>query len=197
MPPLGNKGKAKVKENRQSRSRNTTPSSVLSAPGSGSIPGVTAYLEIPLGSLSVPLNLQYEDLLESHGGTGGIPEPKSLKALAHDLKSLSELAVTREVACDGAMRNLSNRRKLKLEEDLEPPRTIPAETPALLPGGESVEPSGGLKQTAEDEMGRVAEPGKVKKKKDQVKARDERPLTHGAHGVARQDGADATPKGKH
>ena len=196
MPPLGNKSKTKVKENRQSRSRNTTPSSVLSAPGSGSIAGITAYLEIPVASLTVPSNLQYDDLLENHGGTGGIPEPRNLKALAQDLKTLSELAQVREIACDGAMRNLSNRRKLKLEEDLEP-RTIRAETPGLLSSEAPAEVPGGSKRSTEDEVDKAAEPGKLKKKKDQVKAREERPLTHGAHGVARQDGADATPKGKH
>ena len=182
MPPLGNKSKTKVKENRQSRSRNTTPSSVLSAPGSSSTAGLTVYLEIPLASLIIPSTLLYDDLLEHHGG-GGIPDPKNLEALANDLRALSELAATRENACDSAMRNLSQRRKLRHEEELEQ-------------FNREAEEKSGLKRSAEDDdVDKAAKSGKLKKRKEQVKAREERPLAHGAHGLARQDGRETTPKG--
>ena len=185
MPPVGNKSKGKVKENRQSRSRNTTPSSVLSASGSTSAAAATtAYLEIPTASLMIPSNLQYDDLLEQLAGIGGIPDPKNLETLANDLRTLSDLAATRETACEGAVRNIVLRRKMKLEEEMEL-------------SSREVEEKAGLKRSAEDDDAeKSAKAGKLKKRKEQAKPREERPLTHGAHGVARQDGGrETTPKG--
>ncbi|KAL9103554.1 MAG: hypothetical protein Q9187_008995, partial [Circinaria calcarea] len=51
------------------------------------------------------------------------------------------------------------------------------------------------KRAAEDEEeSRARKGGKLKKRKDRSSIREERPLTHGAHGVARQDGLDLTSK---
>lgn len=184
MPPLGTKGKGKIKENRRSRSRNTTPSSVLSAPASVAA-GTTAYTDIPLGSLLISTTMLYEDILEKFAGNGGIPDPKNLETLANEFRSLSQHASGREFACDAAMRTLNDRKKIKAEEERE-----------LEIATREAEEKANLKRVAEDdEVERVSKAGKLKRRKDQVKPREERPLTHGAHGVARQDGGTATPKG--
>ncbi|MCJ1229817.1 Transcriptional regulator [Toensbergia leucococca] len=180
MPPLGGKGKSKGREGRQSRSRNTTPSSIVSL--SASIgPSTTAYLDIPIGHLMVPTNINYDDILERHGGGGGIPDPKHLETMANDLKTLSQLAETRGQACDGGMRELAKRRKEKVEEEREREQ-------ATREAGEKES----IKRAAEDDddtKGRKK--NKVKKPvRERITAAEERPLTHGAHGLARQDGLD-------
>ena len=184
MPPLGSKGKSKSKDNRQSRSRNTTPSSVVSAPTSIAA-GSTAYLEIPIGSLMVPTNILYEDILERHGGNGGIPDPRNLESLANDLRTLSQLAAERERVCDGGMRELSGRRKLRIEEE----RSIEL-------ANREAEEKASLKRAAEDdELEKSSKAAKMKRRRDQGKPKEERPLAHGAHGLARQDGLESMSKG--
>ena len=188
MPPLGNKGKSKVKENRQSRSRNTTPSSVLSAPTSvvAANPDNTGYLKLPIGTLMVPNNLLYDDIVDRNGGNGGIPDPRHLEALTNSLRTLSQLANTREPECDKAMRELVGRRKLVIEEERDREREA-----------REAEERASLKRYADDdEIGDSPKPAKIKKKKELSKAREERPLAHGAHALARQDGLETTPKRK-
>ena len=184
MPPMGSKGKSKGKEGRQSRSRNTTPSSVVStAISTGQ--GNTSFLDIPTGNLMIPSTISYDDILEKHGGTGGIPDPKSLEALTIDLKALSHLADVRGQACDGGMRELSSRRKERIEEEREKEQAI-----------REAEEKETLKRAAEDdEESRARKGGKLKRRKDQSRIREERPPTHGAHGLARQDGIEAVSKG--
>ena len=184
MPPVGNKGKSKAKEGRQSRSRNTTPGSVVSAPAS-TMAAYTMYLDIDIGKLMIPSNILYDDILERHGGSGGIPDLKHLEALAGDLNTLSQLADSRGNACDGGMRKLSDRRKEKIEEERE-----------LEQATREAEEKATLKRVAEDEeLERGRKSSKMKKRKDRSSIREERPLTHGAHGVARQDGLIAGAKG--
>lgn len=185
MPPLGGKGKGKGREARRSRSRNTTPSSVVSA-GVSIGSANTAYLDISTGSLMVPTNITYDDILERHGGSGGIPDPRHLEALAADLKTLGQLAETRGKACDKGMRELAVRRKERLEGDREKERAT-----------REAEEKEKMKREAEELDDRTAKKGaKLKKNKDRNVAREERPLTHGAHGVARQDGMDTQMTGK-
>lgn len=186
MPPLGGKSKSKGKDSRRSRSRNTTPSSVLSAPPAVIISaGNTAYLEIPVGHLLVPTSILYDDILEIHGGSGAIPDPKHLEALASDLHSLSLLAETRNQACDKGMRELSSKRKDKVEEERE-----------LEQANRQAEEKASLKRAAEDEeLDRGRKAAKLKKRKDQSRIREERPLNHGAHALAKQDGSNPVVKG--
>jgi transcriptional adapter 3 len=184
MPPgLGSKGKGKAKDgaSKPSRSRNTTPSSATSAPISVGA-GNTAYLEISIGAIMVPSNIMYEEILDRHGGGAGIPDLKHLEALKTDLSTLSQLAASRERACDGGMRELSSRRKQRLEEDVETEHREAEERITL-------------KRSAEDDQFEKISKNKLKKRKDQNKIRDDRPLAHGAHGLARQDGVEASPKG--
>ena len=181
MPPLPAKGKGKVKE----RSRNTTPSSVLSAPVSATI-GSTAYLDIPISALSISTSTLYEDIIERHGDTGGIPDPRALEALAEDLKQLGQLAETRDTTGENAIRASIDRRKARVEEERY-----------LEIANKEAEDKARLKRAAEDNEAEDAMKGvKMKKRKDRSRVREERPLAHGAHGVARQDGLDSTPKGE-
>lgn len=185
MPPAGGKGKGKGRDARRSRSRNTTPSSVVSAGASiGSVN--TAYLDIPVTSLMVPTNISYDDILERHGGGGGIPDPKHLETLAADLKTLSMLAETRGKACWKGMTELAVRRKERLENDRERERAK-----------REAEEKEKMRKEAEEADDRIGKKGsKLKKSKDRAAVREERPLTHGAHGVARQDGVDTQMTGK-
>ncbi len=185
MPPLGGKGKGKGREARRSRSRNTTPSSVVSA-GVSIGSSNTAYLDSSIASLMVPTNITYDDILERHGGGGGIPDPKHLEALAADLKILGQLAETRGKACDKGMRELAVRRKERLEGEREKERAT-----------HEAEEKEKMKREAEEVDARIGRKGgKLKKSKDRSVLREERPLTHGAHGLARQDGMDTQMTGK-
>lgn len=184
MPPLGNRGKHRVKDGQQSRSRNTTPSSVVSGSISN-VAQITAYLELAVGSFMVPANLLYEDLLERHGSGSTIPDPTHLEALEADLNALALLAESRERACDKGMRELSNRRKERLEEEQEVEQM-----------SRDAEARANLKRAAEDdELERSIKANKVRKRKDRSSVRDERPLAHGTHGTAYQEGSDTTSKG--
>lgn len=190
MPPLGSKGKSKIKDGtgRHSRSRNTTPSSVVSVPISVSS-GNFAYLDIPLSAVMIPSApgaILYDEILERHGGGGGIPDPKHLEVLKTDLENLSQLAATREKACDNGIREISSKRKQRVEEEVEIEQASRREA----------EEKAHLKRAAEDDEIDRLNKAKAKKRKDQSKVREERPLTHGAHGVARQDGVDTSPKGQ-
>lgn len=182
---LGNKGKGKGREPRRSRSRNTTPNSALSA---GTVTGASpsiGYLDNDVTKLLVPTNVQYSDILEKLGGAGQIPDPKSLESLADHLRTLSQLAEARGDACNAGMRELSQKRKEVLEEQRE---------------REQVEADERLKMKREadddDEDARILKGGRLKKRKERSVVKEERPLSHGAHGVARQDGTDVRVEGK-
>ncbi|KZF22047.1 hypothetical protein L228DRAFT_247660 [Xylona heveae TC161] len=185
MPPTGGKGKGKGRDARRSRSRNTTPSSIGGS-GAFSSPNAanTAILDIALSNLMVPTNISYDDILERHGNNGGIPDSKNLEILSADLKMLAQLAETRGQACDRGMRELSKRRKERLEEEREKERADEERREKMRREASAY---------GEDEDG-GKKANKLKRKKDQVKPREERPLTHGAHGVARQDGTDVEMK---
>ena len=188
MPPLGSKGKSKGKEHRQSRSRHSTPSSVLSAPASAAAASseVTPFLKLPVGSLMIPNNLLYDDIVDRNGGNGGIPDPRHLEALANSLRTLSQLANTREQECDKAMRELVGRRKQVIEEEMDREREA-----------RQAEERATLKRFAEeDDADGSPKATKPKKKRELSKVKEERPPTHGAHGLARQDGLESTPKRK-
>lgn len=184
MPPLAAKSKPKARDGRQSPSRNTTPSSIASLPFTVAVLS-TAYLDIPFSSLVLPPNITYDGILERHGGGGGIPDPKNLELMASDLNSLSISAETRGQACDGAMRELAKRRKERIEADRM--REI---------ASREAEEKENLKRVAEeDDDGGGKKAVRLKKRKDRINVKEERPLAHGAHGVARQDGGDLPVKG--
>ena len=188
MPPAVTKSKPKGREGRQSRSRNTTPSSSVSAPLTSSTPSQTAFLDLPLSNLMVPTNISYDSVLERHGGGGNIPDPTHLDTISKDLKTLAQLATARGDANTKGMRDLSDRRKQIIEEEREREREL-----ARI---QAEEERKNLKREAEDdEDERQSKAGKQKKKKEHSVTREERPPNHGAHGLARQDGLDLPLEG--
>ena len=187
MPPLIGQNKSKNREGRQSLSRHTTPSSSVSAQTSVMSSSNTEYLNIPLSKLMVPTTISYEKILERYGGGGGIPDPTYLQTMAEDLKALSRLAETRIQALDEGMRELVLRRKERAEEERREADEAARE----------LEEKERLRKAAEEEEDIRARKGATLKKKNErnIKA-EERPLTHGAHGVARQDGLVDIPPTK-
>jgi transcriptional adapter 3 len=176
--PSANKGKGKGREVRQSRSRNTTPSSGLSAStatGASSVPG---YLDNDPSKLFSPSTIQYADILERLGGGGTIPDSKTLELLSEHLKTLSQLADERGDICNAGMRELSQRRKEVLEDQREQEERDAEERVKM-------------KREADDEEdgSRALKGGKLKKRKERA-SKEDRPLAVGAHEIARQDGGE-------
>lgn len=192
-PQLGGSNKAKSRDGRQSWSRQNTPNSNISIPINSNTASHTSYLQIDLGSLMVPTNVTYEHLLNQHGGGQGIPDPASLNQMVDNLKMLGQLAEERSRVCDGGMRELSKRRKERVEEE----RRLDQEN-------RDREEKASLKRAAEEEEARGRKSLKTKKgKKERSSVREEpstvrqeRPLAVGAHGLARQDGRESTPQSK-
>lgn len=192
MPPLANKGKTKGRSDaRRSRSRNTTPSSVLSAGTAPLAPIATAYLEIDTAKLLVPQSPTYSDVLDKLGSGANVLDPKQFDSLLESLKTLSSLAEARSQACDAAMRELVNKRKEVAEEQRENERMEREAEQRRARAKKDVED--------EDHDDRGRKSAKVKKRKERSRGREEaeeRPLAHGAHGVAKQDGSDIKAEGK-
>ncbi len=138
----------------------------------------------------VPTNISYDDILERHGGSGGIPDPSHLTTMVKDLKQLCELASARNDTCNLGMRALAERRKQALDDERDREREQAARA-------REAEERESLKKEAEDEEDiRGRKPNKPRKqKREPSSVREERPLAHGAHGLARQDGLDLPLKG--
>ncbi|KAI9817181.1 MAG: Transcriptional regulator [Pycnora praestabilis] len=190
MGPLGGKGKGKGREARRSRSRNTTPSSI----GASAVlrdATHTGYLDIPIADIMVPTNPTYDDLMERYGSGSNIPESKNLDSLAEGLRTLARLAGIRDEACTRGMRELAERRKDRQEELRQKERED--REMEERERKEKLRREAVAKEEEEERLGRKG--GKFKKRKDRSNARDEqRPLAHGAHGLARQDGVDVHMK---
>jgi transcriptional adapter 3 len=168
MPlPLTQKGVGKKGRDRQSRSRNTTPSLVQPPPNDGEH---TAFLDLPMDSFRTA-----DDLIEIYGST--IPSSQDLEALLERLNKLTDVVDTRCNVADRGMRMLADKRKKRI-----------AETENDRVEAENKERA---KRDAADEEERGRHrASKIKKRKDISTAREERPLTHGAHGLAAQDGSN-------
>lgn len=188
MPPLANKGKGKGRDARRSRSRNTTPNSVISTSAVLSAPASTAYLGIDTARLLVPSSPQYADMIEKLELKQGMPEPKHLDSLMEQLRQLSDAAEARSQACYLAMTALSDKRKEIAEQERERERLErEAESRRARMRKEAEE--------AEDEAV-VRKAGKLKKRKDRPSVREERFMAHGAHEVARQDRVEVKQEGE-
>ncbi|KAL4907304.1 hypothetical protein BDW74DRAFT_148911 [Aspergillus multicolor] len=173
--PSANKGKGKGRDVRPSRSRNTTPSSGFSAAPAATSAPATSYLDNDASKLVVPVTVQYAEILERMGGVGPIPDSKSLELLMEHLKSLSQSAEARGDACNAGIRELSQKRKEVADE-----------------------PESYVKHEAEEEEeeGKASKVGKFKKRKERgSSSKEERPLTHGAREMGRQDGGETKVEG--
>lgn len=175
--PSAYKSKSKGRDARPSRSRNTTPSNAVSTPVVA-IPPLPTYLENDVSKLIDLANGQYTDLLDLVAGPN-IPDSRTLETLVGHLKSLSDMADARGEACNAGMREMSQKRK-EVSEDQELSREI----------GERAK----LKRETEEDEDPVQK-SKMKKRKDRTSAKEERPLSHGAHEVGRQDGAETKVEG--
>lgn len=173
--PSASKGKGKGRDPRQSRSRNTTPSSISAGPTS--VPPPSHYLENDPSNLLVSTNVQYAEMLDRMG-PGPIPDSRSLESLMEHLKSLSQLAEARGDACNAGMRELSQKRQ-----------EIAADEEQFEDAGPK------LKREPDDEEPIRASKGSKDKKRKEREGKEDRPLDHGAHEVARQDGAETKTEG--
>lgn len=170
-PPLpSQKGTGKKGRERQSRSRNTTPSLVGSSSSHQTETGLTPYLELPVQHFQTD-----DEFFENYGSS--IPSSKELEALLDRLTKLVDIVEQRGAVCDRGMRTVVGLRKDRLEE-IESERRDEERKERLRKDAAD-----------EEERGRNKKASKMKKRKDASIAREERPLTHGAHGLAAQDGS--------
>lgn len=172
MPPLpSQKGTGKKgRDVRQSRSRNTTPNL-----GANTTPvlqaDATAYLELPIKHFHIATP---DDVVEQNGSA--IPSSKDLEALMERLQRLMTIVEERGLVCDRGMRMLAQARK-DMHEEIETERRDEERREIL-------------KRDALDEEERDRNKANKLKKRRDGKTKEERPLTHGAHGLAPQDGTN-------
>lgn len=113
MPPHGsaNKSKVKSRDGRRSRSRNTTPSSVVSAGTAPSLPSTTPFLELDTSKLLVSPQYHYADILDQLDTKVINFEPKRLQDIIDQLKHLSDSAEKRAESCEKAIRVIHDQLK--------------------------------------------------------------------------------------
>ncbi|KAJ5400866.1 hypothetical protein N7465_011355 [Penicillium sp. CMV-2018d] len=174
MPPAY-KGKGKGRDARQSRSRNTTPSSG-SAPAIPALP-IQSYLENDVTKHIDLASVQYSDVLDLVSAQN-IPDSKTLETLVEHLKGLSDMADLRGEVCNAGMREMSQKRKEVEDQELD----------------REVRDRSKLKRETEEDDD-IHKGGKLKKRKERPSGKEDRPLNHGAHEVARQDGAETKVEG--
>jgi transcriptional adapter 3 len=112
--------------------------------------------------------IAYEEIVDSQVGSS-IPDSRVLDAIIASLDSLLDIAEKRGTVCDRGMRLLSMQRKDQVEHERREQERKDRE--------------------AADELERGRQAGKKKKNRDAVRIKEERPHTHGAHGLAPQDGS--------
>lgn len=113
MPPLGsaNKSKHKQKDAGHSRSRNTTPSSVLSASAIASTPSTTPYLQLDTAKLLVASQPSYAEILERLETKPSNLEPRQLQDVIEQIKQLNDSAEKRIDSCEKAIRVIHDQLK--------------------------------------------------------------------------------------
>ncbi|KAJ5374136.1 Histone acetyltransferases subunit 3 [Penicillium concentricum] len=173
--PSAYKGKGKGRDARQSRSRNTTPSSA-SAPTIPSLP-IQNYLDNDVTKHIDLASVQYSDVLDLVSAQN-IPDSKTLETLVEHLKGLSGMADIRGEVCNAGMREMSQKRKEVEDQELD----------------REIRDRSKLKRETE-EGDDIHKGGKLKKRKERPSGKEERPLNHGAHEIARQDGAETKVEG--
>jgi transcriptional adapter 3 len=152
------------RESRRSRSRNTTPSSA-------GAPGILAasetesrYLELTM--IPFPQS-SYDEIVDPNIGTS-IPDSKAIDTIIDSINRLLDVAEARGKVCDRGMRLLSAQRKDQVETERREQERKDRE--------------------AADEAAEMGRKSTKMKKKKESKSKEERPLTHGAHILAPQDG---------
>lgn len=126
------------------------------------------YLELTM----IPFpQTNYEEIVDPQIGSS-IPDSKAIDAIIDSLNQLLDVAEARGQVCDRGMRLLSLQRKEQVETERR-------------------EQEHRDKEAADKAAERSRQASKMKKKKDASKTREDRPLTHGAHVLAPQDGSIA------
>lgn len=113
MPPLGSasKSKNKQKDARHSRSRNTTPSSVLSASAIASAPSTTPFLQLDTSRLLVASQPSYAEILDRLEIKPSNLEPRQLQDVIEQIKHLNDSAEKRIDSCEKAIRVIHDQLK--------------------------------------------------------------------------------------
>lgn len=157
------------REVRRSRSRHSTPSSVGAASSIPMSETESKYLELTM----IPFpQISYDEIVDPSIGTS-IPDSKAIDAIIDSLNRLLDVAEARGQVCDRGMRLLSLQRKDQVETERRDQERKDREA-------------------ADEAAERGRQASKMKKKKESGSKREERerPLTHGAHGLAPQDGSN-------
>ena len=153
----------------------------------------TAYLGYPVAKLTIPDNINYDKILDRHGG-GGIPDPAHLQTMTEDLKTLTQLAQVRCQVLDDGMREMAERKK---EFERDEKERLEQEQALRELEAKAVEQARIKKEADDEENVRVRAGVQLKRKNERNNLQEERPTTLGAHGLARQDGqVDMPSKGK-
>jgi transcriptional adapter 3 len=171
--------KGKQRAQRRSRSRNASPLSTSSV--SATVEASHGpYLQTPLSSATILSNTPVHDFFEGSSSSSNPPSASTLRNVLESVKSqLLNTIKPREETCDRLMRELSSKKKERLERVRQRERD--------------------QQEIAE----REAEERKVKPKPVTVtvtpskrEREDEQPLAIGAHRIARQDGVSDVHTGK-
>lgn len=112
----------------------------------------------------------YDEIVDPQIGSS-IPDSKAIDTIIESINKLLDVAEARGKVCDRGMRLLSAQRKDQVETERREQERIDREA-------------------ADEAAERGRQASKMRKKKDSSKAREERPLTHGAHILAPQDGTN-------
>lgn len=179
MPPAG--VRQRPRDGRQSQSRNTTPGSVSVKIVNNSGTNPTVPSEVPPDAQVTELS--YEESLWRHSGPG-VPDLRVLEMIGKDLTSLELQAGTKGEALDILMRECSEVQRARLDEKERVKRVAEEKVPFK-------------RFTDDDSDAKASRTPKPKKQKKGSDSKEERPLTHGAHGLARQDGVELPSRGRY
>ncbi len=140
----------------------------------------SALSDIPLSQLLLPTPNAYDEILDRVAANPGIPDAKYLDALANELGNLAQMTLSRVQTYDKGIRELARKRKEQIDRERE------WQDREVEERHEKTRRDAAIK--ANDVPVRERKLAKVKRAKEVAVPREERPLTHGAHALARQDG---------
>ncbi|KAI5283828.1 Transcriptional regulator [Ascosphaera aggregata] len=194
VPPLpGSKVKGKTSRASAFSSSHDVHSSTRISPlptthSSTSVPALhtatSLFLDHDVPRLLSSASVQYATLIDKVNSVGTIPDPRTLELLISGLKNLSTLADERGEVCNAAMRELSNKRKDVAYEEQREFELNSREKERERERGIKKEPIDDEEDTIRSASGTSKGQGFRKRKQ-----KDDRPLPHGAHHMARQDGS--------
>ncbi|KAI5298397.1 hypothetical protein KEM56_004098, partial [Ascosphaera pollenicola] len=157
--------------------------STLASPSSSSLHTATSiFLEHDVPRMLSSATTPYATLFDKVNSVGTIPDPRTLESLISTLKTLSTLADERGDVCNAAMRELSTKRKnvaYEEQRELEMSSRERERERERIKKEPMDEEEDAIRSASGTSKGQ-----KIRKRKQ----RDDRPLTHGAHHMARQDG---------